>query len=315
MNFSTNLFINEQNAIRIARRLQEQNEWVLMHAIVINCLNFTSQLLEILLEINDSHRLVPPFLRYDLRSPAPSVSDLPDLEPDYSPRGIPKFDAIKATLEEAEGDLQRGEITPREYDEMCDKLLKDIETSTRISTLTHNIPHTDLESLSLGEVPYDINGPSPAGFLDPAHEEDYLASMDAAMDPSDSQQFTTIASYSTRTSERQEKERDANLRNPVSVYNWLRRNAPSVFENPDEKPPVPGRNSKRASNIIKQEPELLDDEGNLLSSVVEGPTKVKRKRDDEPYRPKGGSSRPSKRRKAGSGPAEEKQKATKANVA
>ena len=198
---------------------------------------------------------------------------------------------------------------------MCDKLLKDIETSTRVSTLTRNIPHTELERLALDDFPYDINGPSSAGFLDPVHEEEYLASMDAAMDPLDSQHFTTIASFSTRTSERQEKERDANLRNPVSVYNWLRRNAPSVFENPDEKPQAPARNSKRASNVIKQEPELLDDEGNLLSSVAEGPAKVKRKREDEPYRPKGGSSRPTKRRKAVSGPAEEKQKPTKPNAA
>ena len=227
---------------------------------------------------------------------------------------MPDFDAIKATLEEAEGDLQRGEITLVEYQEMCDKLLKDIETSTRVSTLIRNTPHTELERLALDDFPYDINGPNPVGFLDPAHEEEYLASMDAAMDPLESQQFTTITSYSSRTSERQEKERDANLRNPVSVYNWLRRNAPSVFENPDEKPLAPARNSKRASNVIKQEPELLDDEGNLLSSIVEGPAKVKRKREDEPYRPKGGSSRPSKRRKAGSGPTEEKQKPTKPNA-
>ena len=50
----------------------------------------------------------------------------------------------------------------------------DIETSTRISTLTRNIPHTDLESLNLSEVPYDINGPNPAALLNPAHEEEYL---------------------------------------------------------------------------------------------------------------------------------------------
>ena len=259
---------------------------------------------------------MPPFLCYDLRSPAPSVSDLPELEPDFSPRGVPNFETIKATLEEAESDLQRGEISHSEYDEMRDKLLEELQTSTRLSNLTLGIPHTELERLNPRDFPYDINGPTPAGFLDSAHEDEYLASLDAAMDTMDSHHPATIASYPSRTSERQERERDANLRNPVSVYNWLRRHVPSVFlqDNPDEKPPASSRNSKRASNIIKQEPELLDDEGNLLSTIVEGPVKIKRKREDEPYRPKGGSSRPSKRRKAAPGSGEEKQKATKLNA-
>ena len=260
---------------------------------------------------------MPAFLCYDLRSPTPSVSDLPDLEPDFSPRGVPNFETIKATLEEAESDLRHGEISPSDYHEMRDKLFEELQTSTRMSNVANGIPHTELERLAINDFPYDINGPTLAGFLDPVHEEEYLASMDAAMDNPDSHQSNIIASYSNRSTERQEKERDANLRNPVSVYNWLRRHVPSVFlqDNSDEKPPAAPRNSKRASNIIKQEPELLDDEGNLLSSIAEGPIKVKRKREDEPYRPKGGSSRPTKRRKAVSGPGEEKQKPTKSSAA
>ena len=39
MTASTNLFINEQNAIRIARRLQEQNEWVSIDLVPICELN------------------------------------------------------------------------------------------------------------------------------------------------------------------------------------------------------------------------------------------------------------------------------------
>ena len=92
------------------------------------------------------------------------------------------------------------------------------------------------------------------------------------------------------------------VRNPVSVYNWLRKHQPQVFlqdnELNSEKPAktTGSRTSKRASVAIKQEPELYDDDG--IAIDMGATPRGKRKRDDDGgYRPKGGNSRPAKRKK------------------
>ena len=99
-----------------------------------------------------------------------------------------------------------------------------------------------------------------------------------------------------------ERDRDMALRNPVSVYNWLRKHQPQVFlqdnEMQSEKAAkgASSRTSKRASASIKQEPELYDDDG--IAVDAGSSSRGKRKRDDDGgYRPKGGNSRPAKRKK------------------
>ena len=60
---------------------------------------------------------------------------------------------------------------------------------------------------------------------------------------------------------------------------------------------------------MRPEPEMLDDEGNLIGGALDGAGGLggtgrggKRKRgEDDAYRPKGGSSRPGKRKRAGTG--------------
>ena len=99
-----------------------------------------------------------------------------------------------------------------------------------------------------------------------------------------------------------ERDRDMALRNPVSVYNWLRKHQPQVFlqdnEIQSDKPArgTTSRASKRASAPIKQEPEFYDDDG--IAVDTGSSLRGKRKRDDDGgYRPKGGNSRPAKRKK------------------
>ncbi|KAI1650143.1 IEC3 subunit of the Ino80 complex, chromatin re-modelling-domain-containing protein [Daldinia loculata] len=114
------------------------------------------------------------------------------------------------------------------------------------------------------------------------------------------------------------------LRNPTSVYNWLRRHAPKTFlqDLEKEKDKDKGKDkddghdkeddgrkrkgggtarNKRQSAVSRKEKEKEaaesmdwdDDAG------YDAPAKGKRKRDDDGgYRPKGGSSRPTKKRKS-----------------
>ncbi|KAH8670853.1 IEC3 subunit of the Ino80 complex, chromatin re-modelling-domain-containing protein [Xylariales sp. PMI_506] len=113
------------------------------------------------------------------------------------------------------------------------------------------------------------------------------------------------------------------LNNPTSVYNWLRRHAPKTFlqdlekdkekDHDHEKGEGGGgkrksgvsRGNKRQSNVNRKEAgesmdwdeEAGDDDRQAFGSI-----RGKRKRDDDGgYRPKGGSSRPVKKRARKSG--------------
>ncbi|TGJ78589.1 hypothetical protein E0Z10_g10174 [Xylaria hypoxylon] len=113
------------------------------------------------------------------------------------------------------------------------------------------------------------------------------------------------------------------LRNPTSVYNWLRRHAPKTFlqdlekdkdKDKDDREKEDGRKRKGGASRKKQsiasrkekerEKETIesmdwDEEGGYEAPAAGAIIKGKRKRDEDPgYRPKGGSSRPSKKRKS-----------------
>lgn len=188
-------------------------------------------------------------------------------------------------------------------------------------------------------MPADLVGVSPIGYLAPTHEEEYLASLDNYLETEPPDSHLPLLRR-PKPSEK-EKEKDAQLHNPVSVYNWLRahsdikavihdveKEAPAPSANhteiasqrakPSPKPPSlastgsvkPSR--KRASSALlhKQEPEeeLLDEEGYVIARGSEQPAiKGKRKREnDDAYRPKGGSSKSRKRTKGGNGAAVKK---------
>ena len=103
-----------------------------------------------------------------------------------------------------------------------------------------------------------------------------------------------------------DRERDASLRSSVSVYNWLRKNQPHIFlqdnENASEKStsrPSNVRTSKRVSTQHRKDDDTHDEDGSIKDAgASSGGSKGKRKRDeDTSYRPKGGSSRSSRKRK------------------
>lgn len=115
------------------------------------------------------------------------------------------------------------------------------------------------------------------------------------------------------------------LRNPASVYSWLRRHCPHVFLQDGEKEGKEdgtgektgsktkatgsrGSNSKtskrvtnsKVSRATSMDNDLDDDDGDVPAPMTT--SRNKRKRDDDAgYRPKGGSSRPTKKKRKSEG--------------
>lgn len=167
------------------------------------------------------------------------------------------------------------------------------------------------------DLPSDLDDDAPTGYLSPDHETEFLLNLDNTLGNPPLGSRPIMSSQLAKANER-EKEKDSQLRNPVSVHNWLRKHHPQAFQQEDsipDKPPSrnvakvspkpsnPPKASKRPSTAPKQENEYIDDEGFLVGGNLEVPSKTKRKREDEPYRPKGGSSRPTKKKRTSGGAA------------
>ncbi|MCJ1285055.1 hypothetical protein MMC26_004393 [Xylographa opegraphella] len=294
MKVSNSLFDEEQRAIKVARRLQEQND----------------QLLDLLLDVNESAG-ISPHLRYDLRSPTPSESAVPGLEPDVASRKTMDLGSARAALEEAKHELSTGQITPHSYRQLESALNEALHKPLSLSQLS-STSHTVLEDVPEDDLPHDIGESSPAGYLSLEHEEEYLAILDATLEGPGSRHTGSADSHPIRSNDR---DKDVALRNPVSVYNWLRKHQPQVFlqdsdsppDRPSTRPSNASKTPRRSTVVPKPDPEVLDDEGFLLNASLEGMSRSKRKREDEPYRPKGGSSRAYKRKKTGSGQGDRKE--------
>ncbi|KAL8775026.1 MAG: hypothetical protein Q9209_000505 [Squamulea sp. 1 TL-2023] len=324
MRESNALFEEEQHTVRIANRLQEQND----------------QLLELLHNCNQSIR-VPPPLRYTL-SPTPSPSAVPSLEPDepQPPVTHPSPHSALAALEEAHQEFARGEISPARYREISSQLTPYLTNPTPLSTILSRVPHTTLESISPDELPTSILESDTLAYLTPSHEDTYLNHLDVALCSSNPEAALAALDKDHPLSAK-DTQKDLLVRNPVSAFNWLRKHRPVLFSSTDSGGPAePGTERKakpspkpntsnpamrggvgggsrsqskrdRDSGVssVRPEPEMLDDEGNLIGGALDGAGGIggtarggKRKRgEDDAYRPKGGSSRPGKRKRAGTG--------------
>ena len=271
-------------------------------------------MLDLLLDVNESSRL-PLHLRYDLRSPTPDASEVPALEPDVSPHRIHDASGARAALEEAKVELSTGQITPNTYKELEADLLTAINKPKRILAHLDATPHTTLISVRPHDLPSDLDDETPTGYFSPNHETEYLMTLDNTLTNASLGSRQITSSQLAKANER-EREKDSQLRNPVSVHNWLRKNQPQVFQQddlnldkppsrnaakPSPKPSNPPKAAKRLSAAPKQEHEVIDDEGFLIGGNPDVAPRSKRKREDEPYRPKGGSSRPSKKKRTSGG--------------
>jgi hypothetical protein len=209
-------------------------------------------------------------------------------------------------MDEARREYHSGQITAESYHQMEVTLHDILHKGPSLPQLS-GILHTTLDCLSAGQLPEELAHGCPAGFLSLEHEEEYLSALDAELDHDLGE---AINSHPIRSND---KSKDTAMRNPVSVYNWLRKHQPQVFLQDSDSSPDNSKKSTRETKatkrskesvVPKQDPEVLDDDGFLMTGVVEAPApssaRSKRKREDEPYRPKGGSTRPYKRKKAGS---------------
>ncbi|KAI9813588.1 MAG: hypothetical protein M1827_003657 [Pycnora praestabilis] len=289
MRESNNLFKEEHRAMETARRIQEEND----------------QLLDLLLEINNSSH-IPTQHRYDLHSPAMDITATPVVDHDERLQQSYDSTAIQLALEEAKAELVAGEFSEEYYSRLEASILTKASTSSIIALNSMLVtPHTELSILHPDEVPEELYAETPTGYLTPAHEDDYLFALDISLGTSPVLPRQTVPTHPIRLGDKAlEKEKDVAVRNPVSVYNWLRKHHPQVFlqdhEGSSEK--QSGKSaSSRAAKRTSIAPSRTDHEGaeeeHGLPNESGATAKGKKKKDDEPYRPKGGSSRPSKRKR------------------
>ncbi|KAL5118892.1 hypothetical protein ACEQ8H_003215 [Pleosporales sp. CAS-2024a] len=208
-------------------------------------------------------------------------------------------------------------------------------TLKSLAELEARVPHTTRADLPVQPVDgIDLTEHAP-GYLSPAHEDEYLAALDHVLAQPDfdlalheGRPLRTAASHQPLS------DKDLTVRNPDSVYNWLRKHQPQVFlqdkdaahhDNASEKPappktnPAGRKNTKRESAVGAGTPAPRDhDDDDSLA----GETAAKGRRkttgggeDDTAYRPKGGSSRPAKRkREDGDTPAGKSKKKSRAST-
>ncbi|EZF35663.1 hypothetical protein TMEN_8213 [Trichophyton mentagrophytes] len=297
MKDSTALAREEMRIHDLSKRLREQND----------------QLLELLLELNNTVH-IPRSLRYDLTKEEDSqlhttMSDQQDSIP------IVECDAqtARAKLNEAKQKLLAGEMTADECKELELSMLKSntFAPTASITSLLKNVPHT---TPSADDATQDRDLEASLSFIHPEDDVDYLI-------PSEPRRIDlTNARSTSKHLPVADREKALLIRNPSSVYNWLRKNKPQVFAHDPEAPPAGASSanaagggaaqsekpaaasrpsstrSKRASAQAHKEEEVYDEDG-VLVDVVEpaanagsGGSRAKRKREEDGvYHPKGGN--------------------------
>jgi hypothetical protein len=292
MRLSDELIVREHRAKGTARRLREEND----------------QLLDMLLDINEQPR-APPRLRVNLD---PSGIDAPVT-------GGPDPEAVRQQLQDLRDAAARGELSPEEYTERADKLHNSQairQTLKPLAALDASVPHSTRDDAHRPVDGIDLSVHAP-GFMSPAHEEEYLAAMDQLLDQPGFDPAVhrgrplPLASALPQLSDKQ-----LTIKNPDSVYNWLRKHQPQVFlqdkdalhhENMSEKSaphkanPSHRKGVKRESAVAGEStpgPREHNEEDESALDAAKGRRKTGGGgEDDTAYRPKGGSSRPTKRKR------------------
>ena len=238
--------------------------------------------------------------------------------PDNSPSSYQDFQNAQLALQEAMVELQSGQIDIRSYKEQEAGLSAIIEHGQSLSNLSKT-SHSTLQCVPIELIPNDLTNDTPTSYLSPAHEDEYLSTLDAYLDSAHPEN-QPLPPKPPKPTDR-ECERDVQLRNPMSVFNWLSHHRPKVFLDDDanhdrlakapRKPspkapsttPAPVRShakrEKAGALLPKPEEELLDEDGFVVGGSLEegGGSLRKRKRgqEDDAYRPKGGGSKKRKR--------------------
>ncbi|CAG8974827.1 hypothetical protein HYALB_00000441 [Hymenoscyphus albidus] len=279
MRLSNDLYEREQKLEALIKKLALEND----------------QILDLLLDINDSPQ-IPAEKRFDLSTDAPGVPSLHAVPPLVSHEDITKA---------AELDTPAGQAIYKEIRKMLDektaataaahnvgkppKPLCILEgTIPHLSTSSQQLPKDFLETLEVPE------GHSvPLTYTTPDQIDDYHFDIDAS-----------LGTAPPAPHPNPPPNQDLALRNPNSVYNWLRKNEPKVFLQDNEgsekslgKPGALRGAGKRASMPAPSKPdalEFVEEDGIGYDPSVAGQQatiKGKRKReegDDTPYHGKAG---------------------------
>ncbi|KGO37338.1 hypothetical protein PEX1_097830 [Penicillium expansum] len=258
----------------LSKRIQEQND----------------QLLEVLMEFNESLH-VSPDVRFDL-----SMPNDPPLLPTPEQEIIPLINdatLAKQAWKEAKAGLAAGSIDTGAYRAIEDNIKRNkaFAPAQQYSSLsqTHHISPDTVEKKPENDCERKL------GYFTPEHETEYYLALDAKLgDEAAATQLARIPDRPTFA----ERERDLSMRNPASVYNWLRRNQPQTLQDNEiasEKSasrPSNQRSSKRAPAQRKDE-DMYDEDG---AEAHPTPKNKRKREEDTGYRPKGGSSRSKKKK-------------------
>jgi hypothetical protein len=313
MSQSNAYIMEEWKAMGTARRLQAEND----------------QLLDALLDFNNQPR-VPARQRFDLSAAGlDAASNAANSTPNAAGPRL-STEAAQQRLGELREQLNAGAITPDQYAQQADALhsAQVQQVLTSLDGLEASVPHTTVTDVAALPDGIDLSDHAP-GYMSPAHEEEYLLALDQLLeDPAFEQSTAHHRTFHLGPSQPPLSEKDLTIRNPDSVYNWLRKNQPQVFlqdkdaaaaahhDNASEKAAAPKNSKKsRQSNIGGGgTPGPKEDHDAEDSAAPEGGRGGRGKKaaadpDDTAYRPKGGSSRPAKRkREAADGEAKSKKK-------
>ncbi|PHH81090.1 hypothetical protein CDD80_3372 [Ophiocordyceps camponoti-rufipedis] len=187
-------------------------------------------------------------------------------------------------------------------------------TLKRLEQLLDDVPHSSYGDARDARRPYlaDLNAPDgdarPANFLSADDIDNYVYAVDRAIDPD--AQIPTLAPRANAANAQ-----PSALKNPTSVTNWLRKNAPKIFlqdgEHQDDDAVVAPAARKRTTTTPRTErskpakkrsrpvPQEWDpaEEDHGDGAATPSSARGKRKRDEDAgYRP-GGSSRPAKKKR------------------
>lgn len=278
-----------------------------------------SQIRELLLDQNACAQ-IPSHQRIDLTLPTPSASAVPSLQGDEerlneisrdTPEGQALYDEVKQLLERkstSKSGAQPG------------KSLADLITRTPHVTSIKQVPVLIEEDLLDTE-----SGQPPVSYMSPDQVDDYLYDIDASLGTTPHPALVPAVPMASLPAL---SDKELQVRNPNSVYNWLRENEPKIFlqdgegsEKSSGKPGALRGAGKRASIPAPSKPdqvEFVEEDGlGYDISLHSNASKIKRKRDDDGgYRPKGGSSRPSKKKKveASAGPSSSSTRRSRASI-
>ncbi|KAI1425056.1 IEC3 subunit of the Ino80 complex, chromatin re-modelling-domain-containing protein [Xylaria sp. FL1777] len=274
MRESEDLHALEQKAMRTAKRLAIEND----------------RLLDLLLDVNESPQ-IPFERRIDLNLDDDDDEDDDETDSDDSDSTQKPTKSLKKLIQE---------VPHQSYEEYVQ----------RAPELREDLEPEDPQTL-------------PTSFLAADDLDEYLYQLDTRLGIKSK---PTLAPSAMGTNNTTPPSANFALRNPTSVYNWLRRHAPKTFlqdlekdkdkdkddrEKDDGRKRKGGASRKRQSTTSRKEKEkekereketadAMDwDEDGGYEAPAAGAVKGKRKRDEDPgYRPKGGSSRPTKKRKS-----------------